>query len=211
MRIALWPLENSANQKICSIKRWKKIEWHDYLRVSDETITMEPNIPQIQSHISVEAKTVNRRPPDWIVSSEWVNSRKILLCIMWYVCFLVCIILMFMEECICLVSLLLKIRLTPRPQSLLPGIILFYYDITMECHSYSYSSRTRRLDGNGVKQSFHCLPDAPLRIYWDWNRWSGWVAKIRRAQEMFVRLKPVEPPKKALWSMNVRTSQNSGK
>ena len=104
----------------------------------------------------------NVQPPGWIVSSEWVNSRKILLCIMWYVCFLVCIILMFMEECICLVSLLLKIRLTLRPQSLLPGIILFYYDITMECHSYSYSSRTRRLDGNGVKQNFHCLPDAPL-------------------------------------------------
>ena len=33
--------------------------------------------------------------PDWIVSSEWVNPRKILNCIMWYVFFLVCIILMF--------------------------------------------------------------------------------------------------------------------
>ena len=40
--------------------------------------------------------------PDWIVSSEWVNPRKILNCIMWYVFFLVCIILMSTEKCICL-------------------------------------------------------------------------------------------------------------
>ena len=70
-----------------------------------------------------------------------------------------------------------------------------------------------------VKQNFHCLPDAPPDFEYteigvvgvDGFVDSERSAEIRRAQEIFVRLKPVEATNRALLSMNVRTSQNSGK
>ena len=63
-----------------------------------------------------------------------------------------------------------------------------------------------KFDDNGVKQNFHCLPDAPPNFEYTGVGVAGVdgfvdserSAKIRRAQEMFVRLKPVEAPNKAL-------------
>ena len=62
-----------------------------------------------------------------------------------------------------------------------------------------------KFDDNGVKQNFHCLPDAPPDFEYteigvvdvDGFADSERLAEIRRTQEMFVRLKPVEAPNRA--------------
>ena len=77
--------------------------------------------------------------------------------------------------------------------------------------------RLFEFDDNDVKQNFHCLPDAPLDLEYTEIRVvgvDGFVddersAEIRRAHEMFVRLKPVKAPNRVI--RRFRTSQKSGK
>ena len=156
---------------------------------------------------------------------------------MWYVIFFDCVYSDVYGE-LYLCSLLLKIRPTPRPQPLLPGIILFKryillslthyyslnlstsfmltpvnyfdYDITMESRNailiHPLQERgVFEFDNNGVKQSFHCFPDAPPDFEYTeigvvgvdgFSKDADRSAEIREAQEMFVRLKPVGAPNK---------------
>jgi primary-amine oxidase len=92
---------------------------------------------------------------------------------------------------------------------MLTPVNYFDYDITMESKNAILihpPSQERRgvfeFDDNGVKQNFHCLPDAPPDFEYteiglvgvdggfvDAERSAD---EIRRAQEMFVRLKAVK-------------------
>ena len=131
-------------------------------------------------------------------------------------------------------SLLLKIRLTPRLQPLLPGIILylkspfrfsstcsislnlstsfmltpvnyFDYDITMESRNVVLIHPIQERDDCGLKQNFHRLSDDPPNFEYTGIGVAGVdrfvdserLAEIRRAQDMFVRLNPIEAPNKA--------------
>ena len=94
---------------------------------------------------------------------------------------------------------------------MLTPVNYFDYDITMESRNailiHPLQERgVYKFDNNGVKQNFHCLPDAPPDFEYTEIGVvgvDGFVddersAEIRRAQEMFVRLKPVKAPNRAL-------------
>ena len=87
---------------------------------------------------------------------------------------------------------------------MLTPVNYFDYDITMESRNailiHPLQERgVFEFDDNGVKQSFHCLPDAPPDFEYTEIGVvgvDGFVdeegsTEIRRGQEMFVRLKAV--------------------
>ena len=86
---------------------------------------------------------------------------------------------------------------------MLTPVNYFDYDITMESRNAILIHPQERgvfeFDNYGVKQNFHCLPDAPPDFeYTEMGvvGVDGFVdaersAEIRRAQEMFFRLKAV--------------------
>ena len=87
---------------------------------------------------------------------------------------------------------------------MLTPVNYFDYDVTMESRNailiHPHQERgVFEFDANGVTQNFHCLPDAPPDFeYTEIGAIGvdGFVdaersAEIRRAQEMFVTLKPV--------------------
>ena len=143
---------------------------------------------------------------------EFTKGLENASCVTFFFLQVVCIILIFMEECICLAFCWRFVE--HKEQSLLPGIIFFDYDITMESKN---AILIHTLQERGVltvtvssKIPLFAWWSTWFWIYWDWNRWSGWVAEIRRAQEMFVRLKPVEALNKILCIM-INECKNSGK
>ena len=94
---------------------------------------------------------------------------------------------------------------------MLTPVNYFDYNITMESrnviHIHPLQERGAFKFGDcGVKQNFHRLSDAPPKFEYNGIGVAGVdgfvdferLAEIRRAQEMFVRLKPVEAPNKAL-------------
>ena len=90
---------------------------------------------------------------------------------------------------------------------MLTPVNYFDYDITMESRNAILVHPLQErgvfgFDNNGVKQNFHCLPDAPPDFEYTEIGVvgvDGFVdaeksAEIRQAQEMFVRLKAVAAP-----------------
>jgi primary-amine oxidase len=89
---------------------------------------------------------------------------------------------------------------------MLTPVNYFDYDIAMESknailiHPLQQERGVFEFDDNGVKQNFHCLPDAPPDFKYTEIGVvgaDGFVdvegsAEIRRAQELFVRLKAVK-------------------
>ena len=95
---------------------------------------------------------------------------------------------------------------------LLTPVNYFDYDITMESrnailiHPLQEQSGVFEFDDYGVKQNFHCLPDAPPDFEYTETGMVGVdglvdverFAEIRQAQEMFFRLKAVAAPNREL-------------
>ena len=96
------------------------------------------------------------------------------------------------------------------PRSLFPSFMLtpinyFDYDVSLESRNailfrpLKGQAGAYEFDDNGVKENFHCLPDAPPDFeYSDINvvDLDGFVddersAEMRKAQDMFIRLKAV--------------------
>jgi hypothetical protein len=96
------------------------------------------------------------------------------------------------------------LTVTP-PSFILTPVNYFDYDVSLESrnailvHPVEGQAGVYEFDNNGVKENLHCLPDAPpdfeysdvgvvdLDGFVDAER----TAEVRRAQDMFIRLKAV--------------------